>query len=279
MQPAAAQALGQRRPAKSKDAQPKSKQTPVKLGLSINDPKALQGYTLLAPLKGKDTYLIDMQGKVVRLWKADCHPALVPYLLENGHLFRPGELENTQSFKGGPGTGGRIQEFDWDGKLVWDFKLYNDKQLPHHDAIKMPNGNVMLIVSDKKTPAEAIAAGRKPQSVDTHLLADSLIEVKPTGKTTGDVVWEWHLWDHLVQDFDKDKPNYGKIAEHPELVDINFGQDVVGQFAAKKGGAAALKGIGYVGNTPPPKDKGKGKGKGGQRRLDALQWRRLQRRS
>jgi len=60
---------------------------------------------------------------------------------------------------------------------------------------------------------------------DKHLLPDSLVEIQPTGKTTGAVVWEWHLWDHLVQDFDKTKANYGNVAEHPELVNINFGED------------------------------------------------------
>ena len=191
-------------PAKGKDA--KGKETPVKLGLSINLPKAFQGYTLLAPLKATTTYLLDMQGKVVKTWKADCNPALFPYLLENGNLLRPGDLgAETKAFQGGPGTGGRVQEFTWDGALVWDFKFYNDKQLPHHDITRLPNGNVLLIVWDKKTPAEAIAAGRRPNAVGTHLLPDSLIEIKPTGKTTGDVVWEWHLWDHLVQEHDKDK--------------------------------------------------------------------------
>src|SRR5436305_14378831 len=91
---------------------------------------------------------------------------------------------------------------------------------------------------------------------DRHLLPDSLVEIKKTGKTTGEVVWEWHLWDHLVQDFDKDKPNFGKIAEHPELVDINFGQDVLGAFAGKKDGLDKLKGIGYVGNAPAKGGKG-----------------------
>ena len=91
---------------------------------------------------------------------------------------------------------------------------------------RLPNGNVLLIVWDRKTAEEAIAAGRRPEMTgDQALLPDSLVEIKPTGKTTGEVVWEWHLWDHLVQDFDKTKANYGDVAEHPELVDINFGED------------------------------------------------------
>jgi hypothetical protein len=60
---------------------------------------------------------------------------------------------------------------------------------------------------------------------DKHLIVDSLVEIKPTGKTTGEVVWEWHLWDHLVQDFDKSKANFGNVGEHPELVNLNYGED------------------------------------------------------
>ena len=58
-------------------------------------------------------------------------------------------------------------------------------------------------------------------------MPDCILEIKPTGKTTGQVVWEWHLWDHLVQDFDKTKANYGDVAKHPELVNINFGEDEI----------------------------------------------------
>jgi hypothetical protein len=241
---------------KTKDAKGDAKaKEPVKLGLHVNDPKAFQGYTLFAPMRSGETYLIDMQGHVVRTWKSDCHPALSAMLLDNGHLLRPGELPDTKSFGGGPGTGGRLQEFTWDGELVWDFKFYNDKQLPHHAITRLPNGNVILIVHDKKTAKETLDAGRRPEAVGTHLVPDSLVEIKPTGKTTGEVVWEWHVWDHLVQEHDKDKANYGKVAEHPELVDINFGQDVVGAAIAKKDGLKKLQGIGYVGaNT------GKGKG-------------------
>ena len=32
-----------------------------------------------------------------------------------------------------------------------------------------------------------------------------------------------HVWDHLIQDFDPSKANYGDVEDHPELVDINFG--------------------------------------------------------
>jgi Arylsulfotransferase (ASST) len=218
------------KPARSKDDTAKKdepKPGAAKLGLALNDARAFQGYTLLAPMESSKTYLIDMQGKVVRTWESDCAPALCPLLLENGHLLRPGSIGNdSRVFGPGPGVGGRIQEFTWEGALVWDFKFYNARQLPHHDMTRLPNGNVLLIVSDRKTAEEGIAAGRRPEMTgDGHLLPDSLVEIRPTGKTTGEVVWEWHLWDHLVQDFDKSKANYGDVAAHPELVNINYGED------------------------------------------------------
>jgi hypothetical protein len=242
-------------PAKKDDAPAKQ---PVKLGLSINDPRAFQGYTLLAPMSSTKTYVIDMAGRVVQTWDSDCSPALCPLLLGNGHLLRPGSIgAEAQPFGPGPGVGGRIQEFTWEGELVWDFRFYNDKQLPHHDFTRLPNGNVFLIVWDRKVAKEMLAAGRRPELTgESHLLIDSLIEVKPTGKTTGEVVWEWHLWDHLVQDFDKTKANYGNVAEHPELVNINFGEDALAPVAKSKADQDKLKAIGYVGASPQPTGRG-----------------------
>jgi hypothetical protein len=245
----------------------RSKSASPKLGLWIDDPRASPGYTLLATLLSTDTHLIDMQGKVVRTWKSDCNPGWSAYLLENGHLLRAGLLgPSTVIFGGGPGAGGRVQEFTWEGELVWDYQLFNQKQLPHHDVAKLPNGNVLLIVWDKRSVQQSLAAGRRPEIAagrrpeiaaalgpdvsDACLLPDSLVEIKPIGKTTGQVVWEWRVWDHLVQDFDPSKPNYGDPADHPELIDINYHEDALGPVMATKDGADKLRSIGYVGSTP-----------------------------
>ena len=157
-----------------------------------------------------------------------------------------------QKFGGGPGAGGRVQEFTWDGEVVWDFKLFTAKQLPHHDITRLPNGNILMIVWDKKTPQEALAAGRRPElNPDNHLLPDSILEIKRTGKTSGEVVWEWHLWDHLIQDFDKTKANYGSVADHPELVNMNYGEDALAVAKTSKDQQEKLKSIGYVGAKTP----------------------------
>jgi len=195
----------------------------AKLGLLVNDPRAFPGYTLVAPMNSKKTYLIDLQGRVVRTWESKYAAGQSAYLLENGHLLRAARLDSEEQIFGGMAAGGRVQEFTWDGQLIWDFKFHNDRQLHHHDICAMPNGNVLLIVWEIKTAEEILAAGNNPETVRGPWLADSVIEVKPTGKTTGEVVWEWHAWDHLIQDHDKSKANYGDVAKHPELIDVNFG--------------------------------------------------------
>jgi hypothetical protein len=210
--------------------QPESQSAaPRKRGLLRSEPGSFAGYTLIAPMRSNETYLVDMQGHVVHTWTSECTPALCAYLLENGNLLRPGSDDGPASLvTRGPGAGGRVQEFTWDGELVWDYSLLDESHTPHHDIERLPNGNVLLIVWEHKTRDEAIAAGRKPELVgdgEQAMKPDSLLEIKPTGKTTGEVVWEWHVWDHLIQDHDSTRANYGNVAAHPELVDINFVED------------------------------------------------------
>jgi len=195
---------------------------PEKLGVLIHDPHAFPGYNLINPGR-KQTYLFDNEGRVVHSWTSEHSSGAAAYLLDNGHLFRPSEVVNRKPGFQGPAASGRFQEFDWDGNLVWEFEYHSAKRLPHHDAIKLPNGNVLAICWEWIEEKEAIAAGRRPESVKgSHLQPDCLVEIKPTGKKTGEIVWEWRSWDHLIQDIDKNKPNYGKVSEHPERFDVNY---------------------------------------------------------
>lgn len=229
---------------------------PAKPGVSVKDPKALKGYTLIAPLNSTKVYLIDLDGRVVKMWETGVIPGASTYLLENGHLLRAGHLGPKGTIHGAA-AGGRILEFTWDGEVVWDFTYATPKSQQHHDIHKMPNGNVLMIVWDKKTKEEAIAAGRRPDTIQGDFLADAIIEVKPTGKKTGEIVWEWHAWDHLVQDYDKTKANYGNVAARPERIDINFGSGMMAGMMAKKDDLEKLKDLGYVGGGPPlPKGPG-----------------------
>jgi hypothetical protein len=188
------------------------------IGLLQNDSAAFVGYTLFAPLMSRFTYLVDNKGRLVHSWHSSYRPGMSAYLLENGRLLRTAFVGNTAF----PyvGAGGHVEEFDWDGALVRAYDYSTDLHCQHHDIEPLPNGNVLMIAWENKTRAEAIAAGRNPAKLaQNKLWPDHVIEVDPA---TDSIVWEWHVWDHLIQDFDSTKANYGVVADHPELVDLNF---------------------------------------------------------
>lgn len=190
------------------------------VGLFEYDSLAHDGYTLFAPMRYTDTYLVDMYGRVVHQWEHDYPPAASVYLLENGHLLRTVNLG--YAF----GGGGRVEELDWNGNVVWQYDYASDGNLQHHDIERLPNGNVLILAWESISKAEAIAAGRDPAVIDgDSIMPEHVIEVEPTYPQGGEIVWEWHMWDHMVQDFDSTKDNYGSISEHPELIDVNYTVD------------------------------------------------------
>ena len=127
----------------------------------------------------------------------------------------------------GGGEGGRIEEYDWDGNLVWAFDYSTADYMSHHDIEPLPNGNILMLVVEKKTYAEVLAAGFNPDlmhpDVESQgsMMPDSVVEIEPQGTDGGTVVWSWHVWDHLIQDFDANQDNYDVVAERPELIDVN----------------------------------------------------------
>jgi hypothetical protein len=186
------------------------------VGLFLNTSKACPGYTLFAPKHNTVTYLIDNQGRVVHQWKSEYEPGQTVYLLPNGHLLRSCMVR----VQGG-GEGGRIEEYDWDGKLVWEFThATRDYQL-HHDIKPLPNGHILALMVERKSSEQAMAAGFDERMMrDEFLVPDAVVEIEPIYPKGGKIVWEWHVWDHLIQNSDKAKPNYGDPAAHPELVDV-----------------------------------------------------------
>ena len=199
--------------------------TPVSLSKNISSKeeqngRAIDGQILFAPYYGTTTYLIDSTGAINHTWSSAYRPFTEAYWLGNGTILRP-------IISGGGG----IQKILWDGTLAWDYRYTVSGCTCHHDIKCLPNGNVLMIVWVTKTRSEAIAAGRNPDTIEgTTFTPDKIIEVHPTGTTSGTVVWEWHVWDHLIQDYDSLKANYGVVGDHPELIDINFGDSFVGDW-------------------------------------------------
>jgi len=183
------------------------------------------GQILFSPMYSTKTYLINRNGEVNHSWSSSYTPGVAVYILDDGTIVRTIRL----AIYGG--AGGGVQKITWDGTKIWDFKYYTDDYLSHHDIELLPNGNVLMIAWESKTREEAINAGRDPNKIQVHeeFMPDHVIEVEPTGPTSGDIVWEWHVWDHLIQDYDPSKDNYGVVEDHPELIDINFGPYIFSQ--------------------------------------------------
>ncbi len=193
------------------------------ISVFINDEESFEGYTLFSPEYYTTTYLINNSGEIVKKWKSDYIQSAECCLLETGNLLRSSLARINPYFPGG-GMTGRVEMFNWEGDLIWVFEYTSNQYCLNHGFEVLPNGNILMIAWEVKTYAEAIDAGRNPFTIPVGVLWPSyIIEVEPIIPEGGNIVWEWHVWDHLIQDYDSSKNNYGIVRNHPELIDINFG--------------------------------------------------------
>lgn len=166
-----------------------------------------EGYTLFSPEFNNNAYLINNCGEVIRKWTFFEKPGATCYLLENGNILRAGKDSLTVK--------------DWNDNYVWSFNTTVNGINQNHDIEPLPNGNVLCVVSNNIPAAQMIDMGRNPALIATFLKVENIVEVMPVGLHGGAVVWEWSFLDHLIQDFDSTKINYGVVEDHPELMDVN----------------------------------------------------------
>jgi len=179
------------------------------------------GYVLFAPMASTTTYLINKCGEKVHQWKSNYSPGVSVYLLPDGHLLRTGILFDTSYNV--PGRGGIIEKIDWNGNVVWSYRLLNDSLAQHHDIEPLDNGNILIIAYHGIPASKAYSRGRVSGSVDAaKLFSERIIEIRPKGTNDADIVWQWTLWDHIIQDVDFGKPDYNSINTHPELMNLNY---------------------------------------------------------
>ncbi|NOT30241.1 MAG: hypothetical protein HOP15_07325 [Planctomycetes bacterium] len=188
--------------------------------MRLSDPRAAAGYVLFSPLRARKTYLIDVHGEVLHTWDSP-HPPLSVYLLDDGTLLRAGRIDDNPTFHGG-GLGGRIQQLAQNGSVLWEYVLSDAERSLHHDIEPLPNGNVLALAWESLSHAEAVALGREPKA--THAKGwwpCWVLEIRPTRPSGGEIVWEWHAKDHLIQDFDPEKPGFGSVPDDPGRIDVN----------------------------------------------------------
>ena len=171
------------------------------------------GYTLFA---AKGTYLIDMEGYVIKKWNGGTNPRF----LDNGNIL--------DASKADPSGFSGFVEYDWDGKTVWAYTEARSAYSPHHDWVRIWNKKLgayttLYIANKTITNEQAIAAGANPANGPyTGAQLDVIVEVDMNKK----IIWEWSFFDHAIQDFDATKLNYvgtgKKIMDYPGRININM---------------------------------------------------------
>ena len=169
-----------------------------------------------------NTYLMNNGYTYMNSWDHSGGVVGIPHLNQDRSIIV--QIRSTEhSFGNSHGPiGGIFQRLDWYGEILWNFSYYNDVFHPHHDFEVLPNGNILVLGWEKKTLEEAQAVGRL--NIINEIWPLMIVEIHPIDPDSAMVVWEWHLWDHLIQDVDSTLINYGQINDHPELIDINIGQ-------------------------------------------------------
>lgn len=192
----------------------------AKRGLTVKTEKSTPGYILFHPSLGTSTYLADHDGRIVHEWKGE-YNSMLSYLLDDGRIIRADRDPYFPTFAAG-GQYGRLREYSWEGEMTWDFAYISEKLLIHHDIAIMPNGNILAIAWESKTKEECIAMGCDPDKLpEDGLWFDKVIEIEPVRPDGGNIVWEWSMWDHLVQNYNKEKLNYGDAGNSPRKFNLN----------------------------------------------------------
>ncbi|MFT4601964.1 MAG: hypothetical protein ACI857_002150 [Arenicella sp.] len=179
--------------------------------------QSFDGYALYNLQNQNTTYLIDKDGLIAHSWSCAVSCNYSVLLKDNGNIMRGGVYSGNQL--NGAAVGGMVQEIDPDGNIVWEYIYSDADHASHHDITLLPNGNVLLTAWEVKSTAELTQAG--VDNPTTEQWPTHFIELQQDG-TSAQIVWEWHMWDHMVQDYDNSKDNFGVISDHPELMDINL---------------------------------------------------------
>lgn len=191
--------------------------------ISSDDQQISEGYNLIFSHNQEKVFLLDNTGEIVHFWDDDndFRPGNSVYLLPNGNLLK---CKRRQSFADDAiwaGGGGAIVEIiDWEGNQLQEFELNNDNFRLHHDVAPMSNGNVLMIAWSKVDSLAAAQEGRDPNIItQAQVWSEKVLEWNPI---TNQIVWEWDVFDHLVQDKFSDRENFGDVKESRHKIDINY---------------------------------------------------------
>jgi hypothetical protein len=179
-------------------------------GINYNSEDAYNGFTLCTAENLGSTFLLDNCGEIVNRW-SNTFPRHYCRLTNEGNLLYI--------------SGGKIIEKDWNNNLLQSITINTNDLILDYEVMKMENGNYLAVARKIVGSSYFDQIGWSPGTPKPDRV-DGVIEIAPNGN----VVWEWNIGDHTIQDKIPSAPNFGNIKDHPELVDVNAISDFDWQF-------------------------------------------------
>ena len=193
----------------------------------FNAPKVEDTYVLINDAGNDRVYLMDKDAVILHEWDLPFGIGNDVELLDDGRLLGIMKAEAPDITYGG--QGGKLQFVNPDSSVEWNFDYSSEDYITHHDVELLPNGNVITLVWEKRSQEVAEQAG---SVLSEAIFPEAIIEINPL---TDEIVWEWHAWDHIIQDHDDTKDNFGVLADNPRLIDLNYVTDKQGDIMHANG--------------------------------------------
>ena len=184
-----------------------------KPGLTFHNPTlSWKGYTLLTPVGGDSTYLIDMGGEVVHRWRFTDVTPEYGYFTDAGTLlvrcaprstapFRPSKEDDPpmpleERARSLPSNYRYLREVDWDGTTLWEY----DDPVLHHDFFQTRRDTVIVtrFVQMEKALSDRVRGPGKARRSHHPMLTDEFQEIN----RAGEVVWSVRLDEVLDPSLD-----------------------------------------------------------------------------
>ena len=174
-------------------------QTPF--GIKLNTEEAFDGYILFE--NDNHTYLMDNCGNILNQWfninQTDNHTKL----LDNGNM--------VYIYNNG------VYEVDWNG-ATQNFVTHTDEDLLLEYEVELTTeGNYICVARRDYSPQQFEALGYDiPETFPTRV--DVVVELD---RNTGEIVWEWNITDHVIQERNPSANNYGALNENPGRINLD----------------------------------------------------------
>jgi len=173
---------------------------------------------ILAIAPDTGVYLIDHDGNTLFDWDFNGDQLGNDAMLQSdGSLVSTIKVDNPRISFGG--YGGAFRKINADQSIEWEVEYSSNTYIAHHDINYLSNGNIIFPVWEEVSAADAAEMGF---SGNFDIYPEAIIEMNPL---TQEIVWEWHATDHLVQDYDESKSNFGVVGDVPNLIDVNYNND------------------------------------------------------